>query len=221
MPQLGLHSHQSAAQNRRNLSLHDACEELRAQCGQRKFRCAGCSQAFARCRQAAEHRRRIPAEKKQGDGRRWAGTHHGGGKSRRDQGRQVRGRVFRETYHRGDRGAPASTARPRARRKASLDLFRGHGTAGRSEVAAGRRIGRHRDRVCFLLSHHGGGGDGGRDSRTDSAGGGQGNRRPCKEAADQERHEDHDRRQSRCSKEERSIRYGDHRGSRVQTRDHR
>jgi dihydrolipoamide dehydrogenase len=49
-----------------------------------------------------------------------------------------------KTHHRGDRRAPARAAGAGAGRETGVDLFRGHGAAGNAEIAAGRRVGRHR-----------------------------------------------------------------------------
>ncbi len=61
-----------------------------------------------------------------------------------------------------------------ARRQAGVDLQGSHGARRHAEVAAGRRLGRHRHRVRELLQRHGRRRDGGRSARPRVAGGGRG-----------------------------------------------
>ena len=116
---------------------------------------------------AIEQRRRLSAEEEQGrrDLGRGDDQQSRRGHGRRDEeagdaaansgpeGHARRGRLPGQAYHRRDRRAAARPARPRARRQARLDLFRGDGAGRNSELADRHGVGRDRHRIRLLLSH--------------------------------------------------------------------
>ena len=106
------------------------------------------------------------------------------------EGRQPGRRARRPAHRAGDRRAGARLAGARARRRAGVDLQGGDGPAGDPQIAAGRRLGRDRDRIRQLLPRHGRRGDGGRSARPRSAGRGRGDLRLrpqiLREAGDQD-----------------------------------
>ena len=160
-------------------------------------------QALARRRRAAFQRRRLPAQEEQdrrdlghGDHRRARQGQRQGGREPA-QGRARRRRLRGQAHHRRHRRAAARAARPGAGRQADLDLFRGDGARQDAEVAAGRRLRRHRHRVRLVLSHHGRRGDGGGNPAADPAGRGRGDRRPRPQALREGGDHDPHRRQGR------------------------
>ncbi len=109
------------------------------------------------------------------------------------------GRLSGQAHHRRHRRAAARAAGPRARQEAGVDLFRGDGAREDAEVAAGRRLRRHRHRVRVVLPHHGRRGDRRRSAAADPAGRGRRDRGVRAQAVREAGHQDHDRRQGRPS----------------------
>ena len=127
-------------------------------------------------------------------------------------------RVRSEEHRARDRRAGADDAGAGARRKTDLDLSRGDGAAGISEIAAGRRLGRHRHRVRELLSHAGQRGDGRGSAGPRSAGRGRGDFRVRAEGVRQAGHEDQDRDDGREAGEGCGQRHRDDQGEGRQDR---
>ena len=158
--QLGLHSDQGAAALGGNLSLHAACQGLRAVGGQRLVRPESRGQAFARRRRSASTAASSFLMKKNKITIIWGeATIDAPGKIHREEigsrgaeGRAGRGRLSGQAHHRRHRRAAAGAAGPRAGQEAGLDLFRGDGAGQDAEVAAGRRLRRDRHRVRLVLS---------------------------------------------------------------------
>ena len=122
------------------------------------------------------------------------------------------GRLSGQAHHHRDRRAAARAAGPRARQEAGLDLFRGDGAGQDAEVAAGRRLRRHRHRVRLVLPHDGRRGDGGRGAAADPAGRGCRDRDLRPQAVREAGHQDHDRRQGHQARQEGRQRHRHHRG---------
>ena len=123
-------------------------------------------------------------------------------KSEAPKGALGAGRLSGQAHHHRHRRAAARAARPRARQETGLDLFRGHGAAEHSEIAAGGRLRRHRHRVRVVLPHARRRSDGGRSAAANPPG--RGSRDPdlrpqeLREAG----HQDPDQRQGDQARQE-------------------
>ena len=137
------------------------------------------------------------------------------------QGRAGRGRLSSQTHHHRHRRAAARAARLGARQETGLDLFRGHGAAVNSEIAAGDRLRRHRHRVRLVLPHARRRGDRGRSAAADFAGRGPRDSGVCAQEFREAGHQDLDQRQGDQARQEIRQRHRDHRRERQDANDHR
>ncbi len=192
LPQLGLHPDQGVAALVGDLPPDAQAGRVRLLRGQPQIRHRQDRRALAQGLAAALQRRRLPDEEAQDHRDRRRGE-----VSRRQQGRGRRQGIHRQEHRARDRRAGTHDAGPRARREADLDLSRSDGAASFSEVAARRRLRRHRHRVRELLPHARRRGDGGRDPRPRAAGGGRGDFHLRREGVRETGHEDQDRDQRR------------------------
>ena len=117
---------------------------------------------------ATQRRRRLPDEEEQDCRDLGRGGHRGAGqgcgqsqrRASRPRARWARAATRPRHIVIATGARPARAAGHRARQEADLDLLRGDGAAGHPEVAAGRRLRRHRHRVRLVLPRAGLGGDG-------------------------------------------------------------
>ena len=204
-----------------NLPLHAARQGLWAEGRQCRLRPEGRGRALARRVEAAQRRRRLPDEEEQGVGHLGRGgdrrARQGDGEGveeRSAEGRARAGRLSGQAHHHRHRRAAARAARPRARQETGVDLFRGHGAAGHSEVAAGGRLRRHRHRIRLVLPHARRRCDGGRGAAADPAGRGPRDSDFRAQELREAGHQDPHQRQGDEARQESRQRHRHHRGGR-------
>ena len=121
------------------------------------------------------------------------------------------GQLSGQAHHRRDRRAAARAAGARARQEAGVDLFRGDEPGQDAEVAAGRRLGRHRRRVRLVLPHDGRRGDHRRGAAADPPRRGRRDRGLRAQAVREAGHQDSDRREGHQARQTSRQRHRDHR----------
>ena len=175
LPQLGLHPDQGAAPHRRALPRDRPGERVRLALRQSPLRSRQGGRAQPQGRGSAFERRRLSDAQAQDRRDRRHGPARRAGEDRRHrQGRRQTAHRRSQAYRHRHRRPRAGAAGNGSRRQAHLDLQAGDGAAAFAEIAADRRLRRHRHRVRELLPHAWRRGDGGRDARSHPAERGRG-----------------------------------------------